>query len=97
MEPAIANKQPSARTDRNLFHIKVFSPFETFFDGEAYSLTAENETGPFDVLAGHANFLTVLLPCVIKIKTQNKDITSLPIERGVLHVHENRATVFLNI
>ena len=94
-EPATSNQQPA--TEKNLFHIKVFSPFETFFDAEGYSLTAANETGPFDVLAGHANFLTLLIPCVIKIRAQNGVETNLPIQRGVLHVRGERATVFLNV
>lgn len=83
--------------DPNIFQVKVFSPFETFFEGDALSLSAVNETGPFDVLAGHANFLTLLTPCVVKISTPDKGETSLPVERGVLRVHADSATLFLNV
>lgn len=83
--------------DPNIFQVKVFSPFETFFEGEALSLSAVNDTGPFDVLAGHANFLTLLSPCVVKISTPDKGETSLPVERGVLRVHADSATLFLNV
>lgn len=86
----------ASKATKNLFRVKVFSPFETFFDDDALSLSAENETGPFDVLAGHANFLTLLIPCTIRVRTPRGE-TDLPIERAVLHVHDDHATVFLNI
>lgn len=86
----------AAKKVQNLFRVRVFSPFETFFDDEALSLSAENGTGPFDILAGHANFLTLLTPCTVRIRTQS-GVTELPVVRGVLHMHEEKATVFLNI
>lgn len=85
------------KTASDLFRVKVFSPFETFFDDQALSLTAANETGPFDILAGHANFLTLLIPCTITIRNAKGGQTKLPIQRGVLHVRADQATVFLNI
>lgn len=81
---------------KNLFRVKVFSPFETFFDDDALSLSAENDTGPFDILAGHANFLTLLVPCTVRIRTTT-GTTELPVMRGVLHMHDEKATLFLNI
>lgn len=78
------------------FRLKIFSPFETFFEGDVKSLSAENDTGPFDVLAGHANFLTLLIPSTIKIRGPEGE-QDFPIERGVLHVREDSATIFLNV
>ncbi len=31
-------------------HVKVYSPFHVYFDGQAESITAENATGQFDIL-----------------------------------------------
>lgn len=78
------------------FHLKVFSPFEIFVDTVVSSLSAENETGPFDVLAGHASFLTLLVPCQLRVVTADSQL-SIPIERAVLHVHDNTAIVFMGI
>ena len=56
--PAVATAPKTAEpTFKTKIRIKVFSPFKPFYDGEAYSLLAENDTGPFDILAGHHNFL----------------------------------------
>jgi hypothetical protein len=31
-------------------HVKVYSPFKDYYDGQAFSISAENATGPFDIL-----------------------------------------------
>jgi F0F1-type ATP synthase epsilon subunit len=90
------SKQPATAAGSELFHLKVFSPFETFFDDRATSVSAENETGPFDVLAGHANFMTLLTPCNLTIATP-RGKSALPVQRGVMHVRDDEVTVFLNV
>ncbi len=94
--PAAGDAKRVAWLRENTFRAKIFSPLETYFDEAALSLSAENDTGPFDILAGHANFLTMLTPCTIKVRTPH-GITNLPIQRGVLHVRDDSATVYLNI
>lgn len=92
----MANADHSASASKNTFRVKVFSPFETFVDGLALSISAESETGPFDILASHANFLTLLVPCTLRVHTPQEELM-VPIERAVLHVRDDQATVFLNI
>jgi F0F1-type ATP synthase epsilon subunit len=86
-----------ATGDANSLHIKVYSPFNTYYDGDAESISAENDTGPFDVLVGHRNFLTLLKPCEIIIRTKNQDDEKISITRGLMHVHNNKAVVFLDV
>ena len=40
--------------------LKVYSPFHVYYNEEAFSLSAENATGPFDVLPHHHNFISLL-------------------------------------
>ena len=49
-------------------HIKVYSPYKTYFDDNAYSISAGNATGPFDILPHHHNFMTLLGPCELSIR-----------------------------
>ena len=37
--------------------VKVYAPFQVYFEGDAYSVSAINATGPFDILPKHHNFL----------------------------------------
>ena len=77
--------------------IKVYSPFKTYFDEEAESISAENLTGPFDILPRHHNFITLLVPCELDIKSKKSGDKKIKINRGVMHVQKNMITVFLDV
>lgn len=80
-----------------VIHVKVYSPFRTYFDGEASSLSAVNKTGPFDILPGHKNFMTLLNPSEIVVRAPGKSDFQLQITRAVMHVKADEATVFLDV
>lgn len=42
------------------FTVTVRSPENTIWSGEATSVSSENSAGSFDILAEHANFITML-------------------------------------
>lgn len=77
-------------------HVKVYAPFKTYFDSEALSISAENETGPFDILPKHHNFMTLLTPCDIIVRT-DKGEEKVSISRGVMHVKQDEVIVFLDV
>jgi F0F1-type ATP synthase epsilon subunit len=81
-----------------LMRIKVYSPYQVYFDEDAYSISALNHTGPFDILPGHHNFMTLLVPCEIVIRSQDKKIIQrIRITQGVMHVKSNKTVVFLDV
>ncbi|HEY4160631.1 MAG TPA: hypothetical protein VGM08_01060, partial [Candidatus Saccharimonadales bacterium] len=71
-------------------------PFKMYFEGDAFSITAENETGPFDILPHHHNFLCMLVPCSLIIKTPDGDQT-IKIARALMHVKAEKVTVFVDV
>jgi F0F1-type ATP synthase epsilon subunit len=77
--------------------IKIYSPFKIYFDEAANSISAVNETGPFDILPGHKNFMSLLKPCIINVKMAGKPDFELSVSRGVMHVRTNEVTVFLDV
>jgi F0F1-type ATP synthase epsilon subunit len=85
-----------AKTDKQQLNVKIFSPFEVFYEGPAYSLSAISQIGPFDVLYDHANFISLLLPGKVAVQTPFGN-RSYDINRGVLKVHNNYAILFANI
>ena len=84
------------KSTSGLLTIKVYSPFKVYFDTTANSISAENDTGQFDVLVGHKNFLSLLNPCDIVIRA-NEGEEKITITRGIIHVHDNKVTVFLDV
>jgi F0F1-type ATP synthase epsilon subunit len=79
-----------------VLEVKVYSPFKVYYAGEAASVSAVNATGPFDILPKHHNFITLLNPCDLTIRTTEGD-KIFRITRGIMHVKKNNITVFLDI
>lgn len=77
--------------------IKIYTPFHTFFEGDAKSLTAVNESGEFDILPGHHNFITMLLSCDVRVITADNESEVIPILRGLLHVKQDKLIIFLDV
>lgn len=77
-------------------HVKVYSPFKVYFDGMALSISAVNDTGPFDILPQHHNFITLLNPCEVRIRTERAD-EKIQINKGVMHVKADQVIVFLDV
>lgn len=88
--------QPPQDDDLTL-QVKIYSPFKVYYEGPANSLSAVNQTGPFDILPQHKNFMSLLVPCNIVVRRPPNPDVVLPIERGVLHVKANKVTVFLDV
>jgi F0F1-type ATP synthase epsilon subunit len=86
-----------AAAAKGTLHVKVYSPFTVYYDGEAASVSAVNDTGPFDILVGHKRFLTLLNPCDIVIRRAGADDEKITIARGMMHVKENAVIVFLDV
>jgi F0F1-type ATP synthase epsilon subunit len=93
---ATTAQAPTAPAAAPSMHVKIYAPFKTYFDGEALSVSAVNDTGPFDILPRHHNFMTLLNPCVIKVRTSRGD-EDLQIQRGIMHVKADKVIVFLDV
>lgn len=91
-----AKKTVEIEVPEGKMHVKVYAPFKTYFNGIADSISAANETGPFDVLPRHHNFMTLLIPCDVIIRSEQGEET-VPITRGIMHVKADRVIVFLDI
>jgi F0F1-type ATP synthase epsilon subunit len=94
---ASENTKPKAASKAQpTMHVKVYSPYQTYFDQEAYSISAVNSTGPFDVLPRHHNFMTLLNPCEIVMRVKSS-VQRIKISRGVMHVKADKVVVFLDV
>jgi F0F1-type ATP synthase epsilon subunit len=76
--------------------VKIYSPFKVYFEGLATSVTAASKTGEFDILPKHHNFITLLIPCDLIVRTE-KDEEVFPINGGIMHVKADDLVVFLDV
>jgi len=98
IEEAKEQKQVSASGVPTM-RIKVYSPFKVYYDEESYSISGSNATGPFDILAHHHNFMTLLEPCILAIKPVEGNVPEqkIRISGGLMHVKADKVIVFLDI
>lgn len=94
-QPKTDNTQ-SATGDGTHMHVKVYAPFKVYFDGQAISISAVNDTGPFDVLTKHHNFMTLINTGDVVVRT-DKGEERIPIQRGIMHVKKDEVIVFLDV
>lgn len=87
----------AAKQKKPTISVKVYAPFQVYYEGDAYSISAENATGPFDILPRHHNFLCMLVPCRLTIDTVAKGQKTIKINRALMHVHENHVSVFVDV
>jgi F0F1-type ATP synthase epsilon subunit len=84
---------------KDLLNVRVFwlpVSKEVFFEGEAESVSSENQLGKFDVLPQHANFISLIFNEVI-IVTPKKEKIVYHFEKGVLTVRKNEVRIFLGL
>lgn len=77
--------------------VKIYAPFKTYFDGPANSVSAINDTGPFDILLRHKNFMCLLKPGELRVRTSGKDDFDMTVNQAVMHVKSDKITVFLDV
>lgn len=82
---------------KGLLRVKIYTPFKTFYENDAKSVTALNESGKFDILPGHHNFISMLLPCNVLVEAPDGEFKTIAITRGLMHVREDRLIIFLDV
>jgi len=99
-EPAVpsdaGDAQVTTHSGKPTVAVKVYAPFKVYFEGDAYSLSAVNATGPFDILPRHHNFLCMLVPCNLTIQSPKGEMV-IRISRALMHVKANRVVVFVDV
>lgn len=91
------SQDASPRSDgKPTMAVKVYAPFKVYYEGDAYSVSAVNDTGPFDILPHHHNFLCMLVPCTLVVKDA-KGEKSIKIHRALMHVKSDRIVVFMDV
>lgn len=81
---------------KNTFQLTVQSREGLLYKGSVQSLTSKNEAGKFDVLAQHANFIT-LISSILEFREENGNLKQLKIDNGLLRVKGSSVEVYLGI
>lgn len=94
---AVSDFSRGGKDGKLSMRVKVYSPFRDYYDGRAFSVSASNDTGPFDILPKHHNFISLLSSCDLIIRTVEKGEQKIIISGGVMHVKADQVIVFLDV
>jgi F0F1-type ATP synthase epsilon subunit len=72
IKACMSKANPDAR-----LNVMARAPFHKYYEGPAKSVSAANGVGKFDILPGHANFFSVMVPGDVVIET-DKDVINFP-------------------
>jgi F0F1-type ATP synthase epsilon subunit len=91
-----ASQAKQGTADSTSMYVKVYAPYKVYFEGDAESISAASQTGPFDILPRHHNFITLLVACDIIVRTKTGE-EKIRIQGGIMHVKADSVIVFLDV
>jgi F0F1-type ATP synthase epsilon subunit len=84
-------------SEAKLLTVQARAPFEVYYVGNAYTVTATNKVGKFDILPGHADFFSIIDPdSEVIIQTEKEEI-NIKVSNGIITVKDDTVLLFLNI
>lgn len=81
---------------KNVLSVRISSPDQIIWEGEAYSVSSVNSQGPFDILPYHINFITIIENQPIKIHTSSKWEEFL-YANAIIYNRNNKVLIYTNI
>ena len=89
----------------NQFYLKVASREGVLFEGDVTAISSFNEKGKFDVLASHANFISLIKQGLIirevgdinSKNPKNQIIKEIKFGTALLRVKENKVEVYIGV
>ncbi len=78
--------------ENNMFELKIISPEEMFYEGEANFLEFTSVGGEIGVYKNHIPLTTILEPCVMKIH-QGTEVKKVAVFGGFVEILQEKITV----
>ena len=82
--------------DVKTLSVRISSPDQVIWEGQANSVSSANLDGPFDIMPQHANFITIVENRPILIRTQ-KRVVEYTFPNALIYTRNNAVLVFTNI
>lgn len=83
--------------DSETFNVRIVSPKQMIYQGAALSVSSTNSAGKFDILAQHANFVTLIENQPITIRTADKKTLVFNFPLAIVYTTQNVVSIYTNI
>lgn len=85
-----------AKKGNTPLEVRISTPAEVLWEGDAESVSSENLDGNFDILSLHANFITLIQEKPIIVRTSERD-RRYTFKSAVIYTHDNVIRIFGDI
>lgn len=80
----------------NFLTVKVQTPQEVLFEGKALAVSSKNSQGKFDILAQHANFITLIEKNSIILLTENRKQIKFEVSQAIIYNLQNQVVIYID-
>lgn len=80
----------------NTLEVYIRDPEKIYFQGKVIAISSLNEKGPFDILAEHENFITIIKD-TLTLQMPDNTTKNVPLNKGVLKALRNKVYIFLEL
>ena len=77
-------------------HLTIISAEGTVYNQDVKAISSTNDTGDFDILGFHENFISIIKKKVI-VHQMDRSLREFPVEVAVLKAINNKVKIFLGI
>ena len=81
----------------NYLQIKISAPEKIVWDAPGLAVSSTNAKGLFDILPGHANFITICIDASITIYDMKGNTHEFHFDRCAFYCYHNKVTIYTNI
>jgi len=83
---------------RQIMMVTISTPEEgESWRGEAASVSSENSQGPFDILWGHANFVTIVHNKPLILRRDGTVIKEITPKIAVIHASDQKINIYIGM
>ena len=98
VQPAIQSntiKVPNKESDLTI-HVTVRNRNQILFNDDVKSVTSKNDTGTFDILPEHSNFISLIASPLVLGKVDGKK-QEIAFQKGLLKVKDNAVFCYIDL
>ncbi|MBI4036685.1 hypothetical protein HY386_02305 [Candidatus Daviesbacteria bacterium] len=77
--------------------VRILSPKEVLFEGEALSVSSRNVSGKFDILPEHANFMTLVENSPLIIQKSDQQRVTFNLTLALIYTSKDQVNIYTDI
>ena len=79
------------------FHLKIMTREGKLYEGDVSSITSYNDKGKFDVLAHHANFISLVRNGVEVRESETREAKDFKFDNALIRVKDDNVGVYVGL